>query len=354
MSDQRSSDPIPFLQLDRATTAGATRLANALGLTTQHTVGSLVDFWWQCSDPRDLEKVIASTPKGQEPELILPRETIELRFKLSSNAECSADLLASLGFLEARENGYRVRGMSRQFGVIAARLRCSEAGKAGGKASAKARKEALGTAQPQHRTDESRSGSRSNDAQALSKHSRSDAEATPKHSRSTPEATVEGSLEHRRSDAEAEYRVQSTETGKETFAGMTPAGAPEALELTAPTDQPTHPKKPKATPTDPRLAPLTERLAQEYEEARGVPYAHGGARDTQALKSLLPLADDEEISARWRWAIVQPSNVWACVSSFAQLRHKWNDIAASANPAQPRGSLHVVRHFEGDILRGAS
>lgn len=244
------------------------------------------------------------------------------------SSEALIDGLVTFGFLEPLpEGGYRIRGSSRYLSQSkAGKVRASQATRSGGKFEASDRP-ASHQRQP-----------------ATNQRPTSDSPAAHQPETSDPPAT----------DQPHQSPNTNHQSPLKAFAGMTPAGAPEALELTAPTDQPTHPKKPKATPTDPRLGPLTERLAREYEEARGVPYAHGGAKDTQALKSLLPLGDDDEISARWQWAIKQPITAWCCVSSFAQLRHKWNDIAASANPAQPRGSLHVVRHFEGDILRGAS
>jgi hypothetical protein len=62
--------------------------------------------------------------------------------------EIDPDDLASLGLLEPRPDGYRVRGMSRFFEPIQKRLEKRDAAKNAGKASAKARVIKLGTAQP--------------------------------------------------------------------------------------------------------------------------------------------------------------------------------------------------------------
>ncbi len=82
-----------------------------------------------------------------------------------------------------------------------------------------------------------------------------------------------------------------------------------------------------ATPVDPRLEPLKLALVADYETVRiGERYRHSGAPDTNGLKSLLPLATDEQIRSRWRDALRRTE--YPKVSTFAQLAQKWPDLAA--------------------------
>lgn len=80
-------------------------------------------------------------------------------------------------------------------------------------------------------------------------------------------------------------------------------------------------------PADPRLRSLQERLEQVYGRARGgARYKHGGAKDTLALKALLPVASDDEIARRFDRGL--RATGWASCSTFAQLGSKWNDLGA--------------------------
>lgn len=115
-----------------------------------------------------------------------------------------------------------------------------------------------------------------------------------------------------------------------------PTKEPTGTEVDPP-DQ-TRPAQPeklagKKPPADPRLKPLTDSLAATFRKERGHPYKHGGAKDAQALKSLLPIATDAEISRRW--VIGLRASGWTSVSSFAQLSSKWNEIGA---PQQAKGA----------------
>lgn len=97
-------------------------------------------------------------------------------------------------------------------------------------------------------------------------------------------------------------------------------------ETTAGAKRP-EPAAPVAKPASPRLKPLSEALVADYLAVRGCDYRHQGAKDAQALKSLLPVATDEEVRARWRRGLAATG--WASCSTLAQLASKWNDLAAS-------------------------
>jgi hypothetical protein len=89
-------------------------------------------------------------------------------------------------------------------------------------------------------------------------------------------------------------------------------------------------KADRSKPSDSRLTPLSKALVESFEEIKTFKYKHGGAKDTQALKSLLPLATDDEIRQRWRLGL--RATGWHNVSTFAQLAQKWNDLAAIVPP----------------------
>lgn len=148
MSRQNNSDPLPYVQVDRAVKPKAALLANALGVSTQHALGSLVEWWELCGDPRELETIVAATREGEEPEVVLDGADASLRFKLASGKDVEPVVLVRLGLLEQRPDGFRVRGMSRYFAPIAERIESRARAVKGGKASAESRRKASGTAQP--------------------------------------------------------------------------------------------------------------------------------------------------------------------------------------------------------------
>ncbi|MBL8909857.1 MAG: hypothetical protein JNM17_04045 [Archangium sp.] len=168
MSRQSSSDPLPYVQVDRAVKPKATLLANALGVTPQHATGSLVEFWELCGDPRELEAIVMSTPADIEPEVVLQPDDLRLRFKLASGHDLDPAVMARLGLVEPRDKAFRVRGMSRYFEPIQKRIQARDAAAKGGKASVESRKKKTGTAQPQGgKGSENRSDERSEPAQAV-------------------------------------------------------------------------------------------------------------------------------------------------------------------------------------------
>ena len=145
---EQSSDALPFTQVDRAVKAKAALLAGYIATTVQHALGSLVEFWDLCSDPRELEVILAETPPEREPELVLTADDVGLRFHLASGHKVDPVVLANLGFLEPVGDQYRVRGMSRQFSTVGGRLSRRRAAQEAGKRSAETRRARSGTAQP--------------------------------------------------------------------------------------------------------------------------------------------------------------------------------------------------------------
>lgn len=144
-NEQRGdSDPLPYTQVDRAVKPKAALLASLMGTTPQHALGALVEFWDLNGDPRELEGLVLA---GKH-EVVLSADQVTLRFHLASGKEVDPSRLEALGLLEKRPDGYRVRGMSRYFKPVENRLRARAAGQAGGLASARARRERSGSAQP--------------------------------------------------------------------------------------------------------------------------------------------------------------------------------------------------------------
>ncbi len=133
-NSQRSSDPLPYVQVDRAVKTKAASLASVLGVSNQHAMGTLVEFWELCGDPRELEKLLGAG----NTEVVFNRDEIVARFKIASGGKLiDPSDLVTLGLLEQRDDGsFRVRGMSRYFAPIEKRLRARACASAGGKARA--------------------------------------------------------------------------------------------------------------------------------------------------------------------------------------------------------------------------
>lgn len=178
-NDQRDSDQLPYVQFDRSAKPKAALLAQHLGVTLQHAIGSMIEFWDLASDPRQLEAQLRANKRA----VVLDDKSVRLRFRLASGHDIDPAVLETLGLLERTSEGYRVRGMSRQLGVVERRLQAREAAGVGGKRSAQVRKERLGTAQP-------RSSLASNPVRQPLERTASAPEATPEATaEATPEAT---------------------------------------------------------------------------------------------------------------------------------------------------------------------
>lgn len=209
---ETSSDPLPYIQVDRAVKPVAAIVAMRLGVSVQHAIGGLIAFWDMCGDPRDLQRLLLA---GSE-EVVLTRDEAARRFELAMGVDCARmtpDDLHALRLLELRPDGrFRVRGMSRFFAPIKKRLKARLAASAGGKASAKARAERHGTAQP-------RSGAGSASASGVASESASES------LRSAPEAQPEATVE---AAPKLEDRGQRTEDILSEEEAPTPEAKPEA------------------------------------------------------------------------------------------------------------------------------
>jgi hypothetical protein len=88
----------------------------------------------------------------------------------------------------------------------------------------------------------------------------------------------------------------------------------------------------EAPPTVDRTRPLSLRLEAAFLELRGAKYAHGGAKDTVALKRMLGWAEEDEIERRWR-ASLATQGFHRC-DSYTQLSmsQHWNFFASSVIP----------------------
>jgi hypothetical protein len=187
--DQSDSDPMPYGQVDRAVKQTAAMIGERLGVTFQHALGGLVQFWELNGDPRELEALLEL---GKQ-EVVLPREQVARRFTLAmavDTARIDPDDLHELRIVERRSDGYRVRGMSRYFKPLVGRVAKRLAGRAGGLASAEARVKKHGSAQP------SRSGAASGPASVGASESAS-GDASSR--RSTPEAAPNTAVSGQRS-----------------------------------------------------------------------------------------------------------------------------------------------------------
>lgn len=263
MRENTSSDPLPFAQLHRSVKPKAARLASAIGVTNQHAIGSLSEFWDINGDPRELEELVLS---GKNSVVLTPEQAV-LRFRIASGKDVEPALLVELGFLEAVEEGFRVRGMSRFIEPIRDRLAKRKAGQLGGQASVKARKAQNGTAQP-----------RSAPLQTLIEQPVS-----------TPEPAIEASPKQPRSSAEPQ-----------TEARPNPEKRDESLDSLKPTavKPPKAPKKPPE-PSRPGWQALIDAMTIEFQSVRGESYDwHHGASRGQ-LKALRERHSDEDILRRW-------------------------------------------------------
>lgn len=148
--DQSNGDLLPYREVDRALKPKLPLLAGLMGVSTQHALGSLLEFWDLCADRRELERIAADAlSRGAQPELVLEKDDVALRFELASGHRVEPIKLVMLGFLEPRPSAtFRVRGMSRDFKPILKTLRNRDSAARGGKKSAETRAALHGTAQP--------------------------------------------------------------------------------------------------------------------------------------------------------------------------------------------------------------
>lgn len=175
--EQSNGDLLPYREVDRALKPKLPLLAGLMGVSPQHALGSLLEFWDLCADRRELERIASEAlERGEQPELVLAKEDVELRFELASGRKVEPLKLVMLGFLEPRPGEhFRVRGMSRDFKPILRTLKNRANASLGGHRSAEVRAADHGTAQPKGgKGFKGGSGAASGSAQATS-------EARPKH-----------------------------------------------------------------------------------------------------------------------------------------------------------------------------
>jgi hypothetical protein len=315
---QSDSDPLPYVQVDRAVKPRAALLAGALGVTTQHALGSLVEWWDLNGDPRELERIVEATPDGATPAVVVTREDAALRFRLASGKDIEPVTLVHLGLLEPVGEGFRVRGMSRYFAPVEARIRARRAASVGGKASAESRRKSVGTAQP-------RSAARSESAQA------------------TVEATTEAAPKRARIDAEAESSPigqRSAVSGQLQVKDSAPlfASPPPRLSKAKPDK-----------PTDPRHAPLVAELVEMYASARNGKYPFG-PRDARAVSTLLAQAEPDVVSRAWRRALAHQG--FPTVATLSELSTHLAHFVADAAPGRgpiPAESVDWTQQQTGEV-----
>jgi hypothetical protein len=301
MSKQSSSDPLPYVQVDRAVKPRAAMLADTLGVTRQHAMGSLVEWWDLCGDPRELERIVEETPPDMEPAVILTSQDAALRFRLASTKDVEPVVLARIGLLEEQPDGrFRVRGMSRYFAPIKRRIQSRRAASEGGKVSAKTRKESTGSAQPVGgKGFEGGSVPASVPAQAASE---ATSEAEPKRNGSDNRSGTEATPKRNRTLAVSGQRSASS---KETLAPAPPTQRESDL------------------------------LCEDFRAVMGSAYLWQGAKDGVALAELRRIYPLEEIRSRWRRGLASPADAWASCRTVAQLKSKFNDLTATRTATTP-------------------
>jgi hypothetical protein len=248
------------VQVDRAVEPSSTLLAGHMKVTPQHALGSLVGFWKLCGDPRELERIVETTPAGVEPAVILTGEDVALRFELASDHRVEPLILARLGILEPSGERFRVRGMSRFFEPIEARIRARAVAAKGGRASAASRLAATGSSQPKQ-------GSGQPTPEAAPEPARTD-------SRTGAEPTFEPTPEPARTLAVSGQRSQTEKNPTAPAEAVADPSFPQ-LELVSP---PT-PIRRQARPPDPaaEFSRFTSTLTDDeagvfaaYESAMGL------------------------------------------------------------------------------------
>lgn len=270
VSMRQHSDPLPYVQVDRAVRPKAALLADAIGVSRQHAIGSLIEWWELCGDPRDIERVLLDS---SDPRVVISAETASTRFRLASGKDVEPRILVECGLLEPVSNGFRVRGMSRYFKPITERLAKRRAASAGGKASVEARKAKYGTSMPFV-------GSFGGSSNTSSTRDEADANQPRSTVRTTVRSRHEADTKQTRSSDEPATNtadsVQRTASSKEGPPASPPASQPE-LQL-----EPDAPKKPKRErrPPDPdaeferfkaSLTPDEVSIFGTYSKEIGVP-----------------------------------------------------------------------------------
>lgn len=307
------SDPLPYVQVDRAAKPKAALLAGAMGVTIQHAIGSLVEWWDLCGDPRTLELIALRTEPGSDPAVILDSAEAELRFRLASGHTVSPSVLTHLGLLEDLGEGrYRVRGMSRYFSPILSRIQARKAASLGGKASVESRRKSKGTTQPA-RSEVASKCAQADPEALVEARVEADSEAPPKRARSVAEASPNPSV-HRSDLIPSSSKTGADEKEFDTHGQISILEAPVAQRRT---------KRSKTeSATDPRHSQLVRAFT-----AAGL--AFDGGRDAKQVQRLLALASQqvgvegavEEVLGRWRRALAHEG--FPRVRTLTELADRW-------------------------------
>jgi hypothetical protein len=320
---QSDSDPLPYVQVDRAVKPRAALLAGALGVTTQHALGSLVEWWDLNGDPRELERIVEATPDGATPAVVVTREDAALRFRLASGKDVEPVTLVHLGLLEPVGDGFRVRGMSRYFAPVEARIRARQAAAAGG------RKRAA-------------QASRGANGRLLSA---GDAAGAPAgESAGADQPTIQPGTSRQPADSQptaSPIGQRSAVSGQLQVKDSAPLFA----------SPPARPPKAKPDkPTDPRHAPLVVELVEAYASARNGARYPFGPRDARAVSTLLAQAAPDVVARAWRRALAHQG--FPTVATLSELSTHLAHFVADAAPGRgpvPAESVDWTQQQTGEV-----
>lgn len=305
MSNNANSDPMPFTQVDRSVKPKAALLAGMLGVTNQHALGSLIEWWELFGDPREIERLIA---EGISAIIVTPEEA-ERRFRIASGKSVSASDLVAIGLLAPADGGVRVRGMSRYFEPVHNRIQKRQAASLGGKASA-ARRSMPASAEPQASAQADAQARAGAAGEASGKHGTTQ-KAEGKDNRKTGERDGAAAPQQ-----PAEGGVSAEGSGGETTGSGTTGGVnARPIEATSPDS---------ASP--PRILPevALERLwGRLYRALFGSPHLPWGQQE-KVMASKLMARLDEQWEPEWY--------VDYLFSNWARLRSKWRIIEDAPMP----------------------
>lgn len=136
MTEERSSDPFPFLKIHRTVEALAEAVSTGFGIPIEKAGWGLMRFWRRCADPREIE---AAFDRGDR-WVFLDDETLSRRLLLTFGKDLDHLLLAEAGVVEKVDGKWRVKGTSDFFLIIEESRRSAEAGAKGGRKAAENRK----------------------------------------------------------------------------------------------------------------------------------------------------------------------------------------------------------------------
>lgn len=122
--------------------------------------------------------------------------------------------------------------------------------------------------------------------------------------------------------------------GAETQAESQPRVSRESAEEDARLDLGLSPNTEHRAPNIKTLAPASrapresDTLLEDFLAVTGTRYLWQGAKDGNAFAELRRAASLDEVRARWRRGLQAPADDWLSCRTVAQLKAKWNDLAA--------------------------